>query len=460
MQSVPVPNSSVPVHKEMLTSSPKTSDETPTAITIKKPIPVVPNTLPLLSQLTSIKGPQPTGISASQIAARQLHQSLQTSGGSVAHTGHHGNIVRLSAGKTHTQEEYYRKWRRLKKVVKDIVFVNASMCDEVIRVEEKLAKAKEERRFLLRKLLQYHSVNETASTPIKQEVISTPTTSKLPVSLPILPDSTPESVVKPKPKKKVTPTTPVTSGDKKKSVVSKDSTDPAQPKPKRLKHSANKRVTIPPLTLDLMGRPLFPIVLNDLTIYSIGEIVSDRLGFHSTESIYPEGYCSTRLYASMKLDQTCLYTCKISDDGSGPIFEIAPEDWPEKRLRGQSPSECHSLLLKAINKAKGMDILPTTGRGCDFFGLTNPVIQNLIQSCPGARKCSGYKWMKFEVNKNLNIESINHGHGDPTVSFTALKSLASTAAVKSLSTHLEPSTSLRSLLTSGPFSTNKSPNLK
>ncbi|MEE6520888.1 hypothetical protein FKM82_018843, partial [Ascaphus truei] len=37
--------------------------------------------------------------------------------------------------------------------------------------------------------------------------------------------------------------------------------------------------------------------------------------------------------------------------------------------------------------------------GADFFGFTHPTIQNLIQSCPGARKCVSYQWMKFEVCK-------------------------------------------------------------
>lgn len=42
-------------------------------------------------------------------------------------------------------------------------------------------------------------------------------------------------------------------------------------------------------------------------------------------------------------------------------------------------------------------------RGCRFFGLTHPSVQNVLQACPGARKCSRYKWIKFEVSLLLHV---------------------------------------------------------
>ena len=62
------------------------------------------------------------------------------------------------------------------------------------------------------------------------------------------------------------------------------------------------------------------------------------------------------------------------------------------------------------------------GKGPDFFGLSHPVVQNLIQSCPGAKKCDGYKWIKFEVNKDAVSDNLTTESEDPSVSFTALKS--------------------------------------
>ncbi|KFM80984.1 Transforming growth factor beta regulator 1, partial [Stegodyphus mimosarum] len=52
---------------------------------------------------------------------------------------------------------YREKYRKLKNVAKGFVFENASLCDEVARLQEKIVRAKEERRFLLRKLLNFQS---------------------------------------------------------------------------------------------------------------------------------------------------------------------------------------------------------------------------------------------------------------------------------------------------------------
>lgn len=49
------------------------------------------------------------------------------------------------------------------------------------------------------------------------------------------------------------------------------------------------------------------------------QIITDRALFHDECAIYPVGFCSTRIYASMKNpEQQCLYTCQIKDGGAGP----------------------------------------------------------------------------------------------------------------------------------------------
>ena len=72
---------------------------------------------------------------------------------------------------------------------------------------------------------------------------------------------------------------------------------------------------------------------------------------------------------------------------------------------------------------RGMELLPMVRNGADFFGLTNPVVQNLIQSCPGAKKCSGYKWIRFEINKAETNENVAVGKSDPTISFDSFHRL-------------------------------------
>lgn len=54
-------------------------------------------------------------------------------------------------------------------------------------------------------------------------------------------------------------------------------------------------------------------------IFFFEQIVPDRNTFHTHECIYPAGFCSTRVYASMvRPEEKCLYTCKISDCGDEP----------------------------------------------------------------------------------------------------------------------------------------------
>lgn len=58
-------------------------------------------------------------------------------------------------------------------------------------------------------------------------------------------------------------------------------------------------------------------------------------------------------------------------------------------------------------------------KGGEFFGFGHPVVQNLIQSCPGAKKCSGYKWVRYEVSKTATLSSTPQT--DPTLHVEALR---------------------------------------
>nr|CAD7577538.1 unnamed protein product [Timema californicum] len=136
-------------------------------------------------------------------------------------------------------------------------------------------------------------------------------------------------------------------------------------KPKKTSTPKAKKI-VQPITLDMTGRPVFPIVLGGLTIHSLGEVVSDRPDYHSEELIFPVGFCSSRMYGSLKD--------------------------PEK-------NDCHTLLLHKINLSLGFEVVSTRGRGPEFFGFSHPTILNLIQSSPGTRKCASYKWSRFEVSK-------------------------------------------------------------
>nr|XP_022337414.1 transforming growth factor beta regulator 1-like isoform X1 [Crassostrea virginica] len=338
---------------------------------------------------------------------------------------------------------YYKRWKRLKKVMKDLMFINASVCDEVVHVEEKIAKVKEERRYLLRKLLHYESLKD--GFPMSGKGSPGDSNSK---SMTMVVESCPEPVIiKSKSKKKA-----AGGADKKKPAatptVTKEMIETIHTKPKKSKSQVIKKV-VPPLQLDPMGRPIFPLVIGDLTLHSLGEIVTDRPSFHNALCIFPEGFCTTRYFASTVFpDKKCLYTCKISSSIQGPLFEIDADDDEDLVISSHSIGDCHNQLITMINRSRGMDILEQTGRGADFFGLTHPVIQNLIQSSPGAKRCTNYKWVKFEISKTDTNESVGTEMlQDPTIGYDACR----VALIKGGIKHqmpFESTGSLRSLLIS------------
>ncbi|XP_029470969.1 transforming growth factor beta regulator 1 [Rhinatrema bivittatum] len=316
-----------------------------------------------------------------------------------------------------SQNEKYRlKYRRLRKAAKAAVFENAAMCDEIARLEEKFLRAKEERRWLLRRLLQAEGEAHSSG----------PCTCSLPLAYGVpgatgaaqgaLPASTTCSLVDEpgggrKPKK-----------DKKGKENGKLDALKRASKKRRVSEGGARKL-VQPIPLDPSGRPVFPIELAGLTVYSLGEIISDRAGFHDESAIYPAGFCSTRIYASMKTpDQKCLYTCQIKDGGVGPQFEIVPEDDPQNAIVAASAEDCHTQLLQTICAARGKVLTNVVPSGADFFGFSHPTIQNLIQSCPGARKCTNYQWIRFEVCKPGDGQ-VPHGlpENDASMNFEAFR---------------------------------------
>ncbi|XP_072347974.1 transforming growth factor beta regulator 1 isoform X2 [Scyliorhinus torazame] len=321
-------------------------------------------------------------------------------------------------------EKYRIKYLRLRKTIKAMIFENAALCDEIAYIEQKFIRTKEERRFLLKRLLQHQNVTEGIE-------LAGPTSTAL----------TPPAYSVPGGTKQVTaasnlPTTPVTSTSGEEAVGKKSKKDKRDKgkdngiddglkkvSKKKRNRDRSSRKLVQPIPLDSCGRPIFPIVLGGLTVYSLGEIIADRLGFSDESAIYPVGFCSTRVYASMKNpNHKCLYTCQIKDGGTGPQFEIAPEVDPQNALIATSASACHASLLKAIAMARGKPLVNVVPFGADFFGFSHPTIQNLIQSCPGARKCVCYRWVRFEVCRPGDGQ-VPHGlpEDDASMNFEALR---------------------------------------
>lgn len=376
--------------------------------------------------------------------------------------------VRASASKHPV--DYKRKYLGIKRMVKQLVFENGALSDEIGRTETKLQRAKAERKFILKRLFQYQTAAEAGvfqmptyspfppdilpPVVLPPHVMSKAKAPKVKVKRPVAKSKTSkeakaptatavkaqkaaaditgakdvvnEKPVKQEKKKPAKPkkpkaqqsesSQPVTSVIADAAPKSAVATVPGIPsvKPKRKKPGTAVKRKVQPIAVDPKGKPIFPIVLGGLTVHSLGEIVHERPGFHSERYIWPIGYCSSRSYPSMKNpEDKCIYTCKILDGGFGPQFEMCPEDDPDHPIIASSATACHCVVLKAVNKARGRDA-SNTGSGPEFFGFSHPTIQYLIQSLPGARKCTKYQWVKFELPKPQNKQSSGKQSGTST----------------------------------------------
>lgn len=170
------------------------------------------------------------------------------------------------------------------------------MCDEITEVQELLLMRNEERKFVLRKLCQLEPQVEAEV----QKMIS--------INFPPL-----------------SANASLTTSKKGKKKTNAEGTERKPAKPRKSNSKMHKKV-VQLIPLDQSGRPIFPILLGNLTVHSLGEVIYDRAEFHCEDAIYPVGYVSTRMYGSIKDPTTkCIYTCKISDANGLPryFFQIS-----------------------------------------------------------------------------------------------------------------------------------------
>ncbi|XP_058814943.1 transforming growth factor beta regulator 1 [Topomyia yanbarensis] len=293
-------------------------------------------------------------------------------------------------------EKYRRKYRRLKRIMKNLIFENAALCDHVAQIQENILLVKEERRYLLKKLLEHENDMETQmGRPCSKlnELIAS--------SLP------------PKRQYKKRSNVDANAGED----SSKKGTK--QPRKPRANANAEKNATkksLQSISLNKTGHPTYPITIGGFTIFNLGEIASDRVAYNTEYTIYPIGYTVTRPYGHLK-DPTkkCIYTCRVLDNGETPRFEIIPENDTALTIAGNSTDACHSTLLQCINAS--LDCRSIDGRpaGDWFFGLSHPTICSLIQSFPSSKKCANYRGIKKENFANMDKEN------DPSLNYEALQ---------------------------------------
>ncbi len=152
---------------------------------------------------------------------------------------------------------------------------------------------------------------------------------------------------------------------------------------------------------DEQGKPVMPLVLSkSATIFSLGTVVTDRVGFHSEKYVWPAGFKSIRVYTSIKDPHIKVpYTCEIVDNGGAePVFRITWEDMDEP-VEAQTASAAWNEVISRANKSStraGPDTKQLSAvSGPEYFGFGNPFVAQLIQNLPGVDQLSLFKPTDF-----------------------------------------------------------------
>lgn len=283
--------------------------------------------------------------------------------------------------------KYKKKYQNLKKYIIRLICENASLCDQVTYLQDKILHVKEENNFLIKKLKHLDFIRSASGNEI----------------------NSPDLMTK-KFKKKM----PV--------YMNQDTVLPKMPMKmkKQVNKSSKKKQTLP-VSEEVCGQLIFPITLNyDLTIQSLGEIVTDSSSYHTEDIIYPVGYVSTKIYGSIFNPKVkCSYACKIMDGGIFPIFEISAEGG--RVFTGTSPDECHQKLLTLINENYSAKVVnESITCGADFFGLTNTTVHYLILSLPGVSKCLKYNFKKFNERITMKDDVLLKDDMEACLDYNAL----------------------------------------
>lgn len=309
-----------------------------------------------------------------------------------------------------TNNKYKKKLKKLKKHVENMVFVslnrrrglyrfhrrnltfqeNAAICDQVAEIQENISSVKEERRLLLKRLLEQDSdllmeeLNSGKFQLNNNESGVTITHTRRPY------------------KKRANTEGKTKKGGKNAGAAASAAagTDSEQ-KPFGLSVSINSN-----------GEPAYPISLGPLCVHNLGRIVYDRPGFHAENRVYPVGFTSTRSYGHFnEPERKCVYKCRIIDKGGDrPNFVIASESDTEFVISGETPDLCHAALIQTINNSPNIRSIDIRPEGDWFFGLTHPTVMKLLQALPDIQKCSALKSLSidsFSLDKETNA-SVNY----------------------------------------------------
>lgn len=270
---------------------------------------------------------------------------------------------------------------------------NAALCDEVAQIQTDLTSARDERRYLIKRLMRHEGYESTEKTA---------------------PDSTSQTAAV----QKLISNMPKKRGPKKKVLQVNANIEEVE----KLKLMCDDKFDV-----DAQGKPKLPINLYNILIHSLGEILPANPNFHNEHWIYPVGYVATRIYAHPKDPQRkCVYTCKILNNAGMPQFQIIPDNDLDSVFFGESANVCHQALLETLKRSLSDGTkLPLHVQGEKFFGLANNTVQSLLKLDGSFKQCANFNGF---LAKNDGSDYNLPEEKDPTMSYESLQSLITMTA--------------------------------
>lgn len=222
---------------------------------------------------------------------------------------------------------------------------NAALCDQVSQVQESIVTVKEERRFLLKRLMDQDP--QLASEMSKKQAQTSNDSSEKP-------------------------------------------TQTRKPYKKRKKKNQDSQ-PIESISFNSNDAPSYPLDLGAIKLLSIGQIIYERPNYHTENCIYPSGFVTVRSFAHITIkDANCIYTCRITENGDFPRFEIVPESDSQFIITAPTPDLCHAALIQTINENTGQN-MELCAKGEWFFGLTHSTVMNILERNLDIKKCGKFK---------------------------------------------------------------------
>lgn len=101
---------------------------------------------------------------------------------------------------------------------------------------------------------------------------------------------------------------------------------------------------------DENGNIIYPVkVSGSLTLIACGK-VNPLPSYHSAHNIFPVGYISERLYASIfERGKKALYRCEIIDGGEKPIYKVTCSEDPGNPIVKDTSTGCWVHICKLVD---------------------------------------------------------------------------------------------------------------